>query len=201
MNKKLVILSFIVYAFVTGCASTKVERVQTGQKIDLSGFWNDYDAALVSQEMIRDCLARPWLVEFTARRNRNPVVIVGHVINRSSEHINMQVFIKQLEKELLNAGKVVFVASPDEERDQIRDERQDQQQGNTLPETIKKIGRERGADFMLIGSVNSVSDEVKGKSVLFYQANLELVNLESNEKVWIGQKEIKKYVTKSGFSL
>ena len=113
----------------------------------------------------------------------------------------MQVFIKQLEKELLNSGKVVFVASPDEERDQIRDERQDQQQGNTLPETIKKIGRERGADVMLIGSVNSVSDEVKGKSVLFYQANLELINLESNEKVWIGQKEIKKYVTRSHFSL
>jgi hypothetical protein len=33
--------------------------------------------------------------------------------------------------------------------------------------------------------------------VIFYQINLELVNIESNRKVWIGDKKIKKYVTKS----
>ena len=47
---------------------------------------------------------------------------------------------------------------------------------------------------MLIGSLNSVKDEVKGKSVAYYQANLELVDLETNEKVWIGRKEIKKFI-------
>ncbi|MGB5979745.1 MAG: hypothetical protein WBG62_20175 [Cyclobacteriaceae bacterium] len=28
-----------------------------------------------------------------------------------------------------------------------------------------------------------------------YKVNLELTNLETNEKVWIGDKEIKKYIT------
>ena len=202
MKRKMMglVFSFCFLILASGCAGTKVKRVETNQKIDLSGTWNDYDATLVSQEMIKDCLQKPWLIEFTAKQNRHPVVIVGYVSNRSYEHINTEIFIKNLEKELLNSGKIVFVASPDE-RDQIRAERHDQQQGNTLEETIKKIGRERGADFMLIGSLNSVKDAVKGKSVIFYQANLELVNLESNEKVWIGQKEIKKYVTQGRYAL
>ncbi len=77
--------------FVSGCA-TKVTRVGVDKKIDVSGYWNDYDAKLVSKEMIADCLRRPWLEEFVEKQGRDPVVIVGHVKNRSHEHINTQVF-------------------------------------------------------------------------------------------------------------
>jgi len=183
--------------FLSGCA-TKVKRVSVDKKIDLSGYWNDYDAKLVSEEMIEDCLGRPWLEKFVEKQDRDPVVIVGHVANRSHEHINTQVFTKHLERELLNSGQVVFVASPDE-RDFIREERDDMQQGYTDPETIKAIGRERGADYMILGSLNSVKDEVRNKFVMYYQANLELIDLTTNEKVWIGQKQIKKSVKKGKF--
>lgn len=201
MDHKLKFLVIFVSMLSTiGCASTKVNRVDPSTQIDLSGFWNDYDAMLVSQELIRDALTRPWLERFTAVNKRNPVVIVGPVANRSSEHINTQVITKHLEKELINSGRIVFVASPTE-REDVRDEREDQQKGWTDPATIKQIGKERGADFMLLGSVNSITDEVRGKSALFYQVNLELIDITTNEKVWLGQKEIKKKVQRSKFSL
>ncbi len=184
---------------VIGCSSTKVTRVDVPRPIDLSGNWNDFDAQLVFREMIQDCLEKPWLTNFMKEKQKNPVVIVGRINNRSDEHINSQVFIKELEQELLNSGKVTFVASP-KEREQVREEREDQQTGYTSQESMKKIGRELGADFMLIGSINSVRDEVKGKSVVFYQVNLELVDLETNVKVWIGQHEIKKMVENAKFS-
>ena len=199
-RKKDYLLIIGIFIMVGIGCTTKVTRVDVGKKIDLSGSWNDYDAQLVAEEMVKDCMTNPWLNNFSAAKNRNPLVIVDYVSNRSYEHINSQVFTKFLERELLNSGKVTFVASPTE-RDQIRDERQDQQEGNTLPETIKAIGKERGADFMMIGSINSVKDEVKGKYAVLYQVNLELVDLGSNEKVWIGQKQLKKLVEKSKFSL
>ncbi len=99
---------------------------------------------------------------------------------------------------MLNSGKVVFVASP-EERESIREERDDMQQGYTDPDSMIAIGKERGADLMLLGSLNSVKDEVRNKFVMFYQVNLELIDLTTNEKVWIGQKEIKKSVKKGKF--
>ena len=182
-----------------GCA-TKVTRVETTQKIDISGEWNDYDAMLVSQEMIKNCLQSAWLNSFVEKNKRPPTVIVSDVTNRSDEHINTQVFIKDLEKELTNSGKVIFVVSL-EEREQIRTEREDQQRGYTSNATKKPIGQETGADFMLIGSLNSVKDAVKKKAVVLYQVNLEMIDLTTNEKVWIGQKELKKQIDRPQMSL
>jgi hypothetical protein len=63
------------------------------------------------------------------------------------------------------------------------------------------MGKEIGADFMLIGGINSIIDAAGGTSVRYYQIELELINLESNEKVWIGQHSIKKVVKQSRFGL
>lgn len=183
-----------------GCATTKVERVPREQKIDLSGDWNDYDSMLVAQEMLGDCLSKPWQPTFVGAKNRNPVVIVGHISNRTDEHISTQAFVKNLERQLLNSGKVTFVANPNE-REDLRAEREDQKQGFTDPVTMAAVGKERGADYMLIGSVDSIKDELNKKSVNYYQVNLELIDLSTNEKVWIGQKEIKKLVKRSGISM
>lgn len=202
MTKKILTFSAILFlsAVLAGCATTKVERVEREVPIDLSGHWNDYDAHLVSEEMIKDCLNSRWLGDFVDNKGRNPRVIVGDIYNKSHEHINSDVFTKFLEREVTNSGRVVFVASS-VERGQIRGEREDQMQGYTSPDTIKKHGLEHGADLMLIGSINSVVDELKNKSAVLYQVNLELIDLETNEKKWIGQKELKKKITKSKFSL
>ncbi len=189
----------ILIISVAGCV-TKVERVEVDQKIDLSGKWNDYDAKLVSEEMVEDVLKKPWRGRFIDNQGRIPVVIVGYIDNNTAEHINTGVFTKFLERELLNSGDVTFVASP-VERNQMRAEREDQQQGHTDPATMAAIGRERGADFILIGSIDSADDVLKNKEVKFYQVNLELISLQTNEKVWIGQKQIKKSVTKPRISL
>jgi hypothetical protein len=121
-----------------------------------------------------------------------PSVIVGHVRNRSHEHINVQTFIKNLERALINSGQVQFVASS-EERGQIRNERIDMAE-HASDETMKGPGQEVGADFMLIGGINSILDEIRGKSVMYYQVNLELISLENNVKAWIGEKQIKKLI-------
>lgn len=186
---------------VIGCSSTpKVTRINVDEVVDLSGYWNDSDAQMVAEEMVSDALARPWRDNFIMSDGRNPVVIVGNIYNRTTEHINTQVFTKSLERELLNSGKVGFVASS-EERLQLRAEREDQKAGNTDTATMAAWGREQGADYMVIGSLNATNDEIKGKRVMFYQVNLELLDLATNQKVWIGEKKIKKTVKQRRFSL
>jgi PBP1b-binding outer membrane lipoprotein LpoB len=111
----------------------------------------------------------------------------------SSEHIDTEVFSTDFERELINSGKVKFVAGR-EQRGEIRDERMDQQ-NNASEETMKRFGKEIGADFILLGSVKTITDEIEGKRTIFYQTDFELVNLETNEKSWIGSKEIKKGIS------
>ena len=61
------------------------------------------------------------------------------------------------------------------------------------------MGRELGADFMMIGEMNQIIDSEKGEQVSFYQVDLTLINIETNQKVWIGQKKIKKYIGRSSY--
>jgi hypothetical protein len=184
---------------VAGCSSVRVDRKEVDETIDLSGNWNDSDSRMVSEEMIKDALDRPWLGSYRTSHRRDPVVIVGTVRNRSDEHINTQTFVKDLERALINSGEVEFVASA-EERGEIRDERQDQQ-SNASEATAKEQGQESGADFMLQGSINTISDRVDGKEVRYYQVNLELIDIQSNRKAWIGEKKIKKLVRRNRLGL
>ncbi len=183
---------------LSACGGTSVQRMDAGEVKDVSGRWNDTDSRLVAEEMLRDCLNAPWYNTYTAQ-NKVPTIIVGTVRNRSHEHINAETFVKDMERTLINSGKVDFVASKTE-RDELRDEKADQAD-NASVETRNAIGEESGADVMLIGTINSIVDKEGSKSVVFYQVNLELVNIETNRKLWIGDKKIKKYVTKSATGL
>ena len=190
----------IAMIFAAGCSSTKVKRIEGDQVIDFSGRWNDTDSRMVAKEMIDDSLKGSWLGNFSEKNHRSPVVIVGAIINKSYEHINPELFTKDLERNLIRSGRVKFVASP-QERGQVREERNDQYQGYTSKETRKAIGKETGADFMLMGTINAIKDETKGRYLILYEVNLELIDLETNEKAWIGQKDIRKIVTRSKYSL
>jgi uncharacterized protein (TIGR02722 family) len=190
----LFILALVAIVTLPGC-KTKVKRVGVEEQIDLSGRWNDTDAQLVSAEMIRDIATRPWIEEYTAKHSKKPVVIVGTIRNKSSEHIDTETFTKDLERELINNGRVTFVANT-VERGELRQERKEQQTWSR-EETQKRLAAETGADYMLQGSIKTIIDQEGKKSVKFYQVDLEMVHLETNEKVWMGDKKIKKLVKKS----
>jgi penicillin-binding protein activator len=178
---------------VVGC-NTKVSRVQTDSVIDLSGRWNDADSRLVAEQIVNDCLSQRWLYKWDSQ-NKRPNVIIGKIVNKSHEHINTETYSKDVERALLNSGKVNFVASKTE-REQIRDEKGDQQE-NASAQTAKSLHEETGADLMMIGTLNSIVDQEGSKAVIYYQANMELVEIESHAKVWIGEKKIKKFVERA----
>lgn len=185
--------ALVAVGFISGCAATSVKRVAIDKVIDLSGKWNDTDSRLTAEEMIQDCLSRPWLARARRKSRGNPpTVIVGTIRNRSHEHINTQTFIEDLQRSLINSGDVDFVASRDE-RDEVRDERLDQDT-HASEETRKEHGQETGADFMLKGSINTILDKEGGRSVMLYQVNLKLINMKTNRIAWNGSKKIKKYI-------
>lgn len=193
--KYLFLSLFIISLTITGCGpSQQVSRVAADTQTDLSGRWNDTDARLVAEEMISDAVSKPWLAQFNQNSNEPPVTIVGRVRNETMEHIDTEVITKEMERAFVNTGLVQVVASSDE-REQLRDERQDQQSFASY-ESTSALAEELGADFMLIGNISSILDEsLSGRdAAIFYTVNLELVEVETNRKVWIGNKKIKKII-------
>ncbi|MGA6826237.1 penicillin-binding protein activator LpoB [Nitrospira sp. NS4] len=184
-----------VWLAVSGCGhETTITRVDAGVVTDLSGRWNDTDSRMVAETMVKEALAYPWLGNFTQGKQRQPVVVVGTILNSSHEHISIQTFVTDLERELTNSQKVTFVAGKGE-REELRTERKEQAM-YAREDTQKSPGKEIGADYMMKGTISTILDEADGTKAVFYQIDLQMVDLESNAKVWYGQKKIKKVIEK-----
>jgi uncharacterized protein (TIGR02722 family) len=176
----------------TSC-SHKVTRIDPAEQVDLSGRWNNTDSRLVAEDITKTILGANWLSDHMAAKNgQKPVVIVGFVANKSHEHIEAETFVKDVENSFVTTQRVRLVQGG-KKREELRAEKADQQTNSTIS-SMKKFGLEQGADFILQGSINSIVDSHKRKKVVYYQVNLELTNIETNEVTWIGEKKIAKYV-------
>ncbi|WP_105013510.1 penicillin-binding protein activator LpoB [Salinibacter sp. 10B] len=204
MLGSLRISSFLLFAlclFVACGPSRTTTRVSPDQQTDLSGRWNETDAKMVVDEMIGGMLESAWLQRWNQEHDDRPTLIIGPIRNKTMQHIDEEIFIKDIERNLVNSGKVRFVAAADE-REALRAEREDQQTHATM-ESAAQMAQEVGADYMVYGTISSnVQENLEGdKSSLFYTVNLELLNIESNVKAWLNEKEIKKIVERSKASL
>ncbi len=177
------------------CQKTRdIERVDPSDQTEFQAKFNEVDAREISAALITDCLARPWLPSWEATHQKNPVIIVGDLANNTSDYIDTNLVTKAFERDLLNSGRVAIVASS-RERPQIRDERRDQQDWSR-PETVKRMAYELGADMILIGWIGEVRQDSRDsrRQSRYFEISLELIDVESNQKLWIGTHAIKKLV-------
>ena len=187
------ILAAVLGLSLTNCGSPKVTRVSETSVTDLSGRWNETDSRLTAEEITAELMEHAWYSTYAAENaGKKPVIIVGMITNKSHEHIPAETFSKDIEKAIINSGRMKLVQAGNM-REEIRAERADQQ-NFASQSTMKKFGLENGADFMLQGTIISIVDSNKKEKTIYYQIDLELTNIQTNDKVWIGDKKIKKYL-------
>ncbi|MEN8376832.1 MAG: penicillin-binding protein activator LpoB [Gemmatimonadota bacterium] len=176
-----------------GCARKSVTRIEPTAVTDLSGRWNDTDSRLVANALIEQSMSHRWAEDYSAANGGDaPTVLVGSFRNRSAEHIPVETFVNDLERALIGSGAVRLVASGTE-RAEVREERDDQQD-NARSDTRARLAQELGANYMLLGEIQSIEDTEGGESVVYYQVDATLVDVESNVRIWAGQHEIKKLI-------
>jgi uncharacterized protein (TIGR02722 family) len=192
-NVLLAFAALVAVSVISVSCAHKVTRIDPNEQVDLSGRWNNTDSRLVAEEMTETIINNKWVGDhLEAHKGQKPVVIVGFVTNKSHEHIEAETFVKDVEQSFIKTGRVRLVQGG-KKREELRAEKADQQT-NSSTSSMKKFGMEQGADYILQGSINSIVDSQKRQKVVYYQVNLELTNIETNEVVWIGDKKIAKYV-------
>lgn len=176
-----------------GGPSRTVTRESPDKMRDLSGKWNDTDARLTSEALIKDAFSRPWLTNFKAQQDRSPVVRVRRIVNKTDEHIDPQVFVKNIERAMVNSGEVQVLAQTGSELGSVNAE-EDYAISGRVGSNAPSVGNQKGADFVLVGRVASVVDRWEGRQTKFYKTTFELIDATTGQKVWIGDHEIKKFI-------
>ncbi len=192
-----ILMAFAVIALIAGCGGREVTRTDPDTVTDLSGYWNETDAHMVADTLIAQCLNGRWLTDFSSgisrgERQPTPVIVVGGIYNESSEHINTDIFMNSIEQAFLESGEIQ-IAAGGASRGEIRSEREDQIIFAS-PATAAAFGHEIGADFVMTGSIGSIADEEGNTRSIYYQISLELIDVETALKSWIGSLEIKKMI-------
>ncbi len=202
------ILFLLLALTATACSNKHVTRVDPDTITDLSGAWNDTDSRLVANALIEQSVTGPWLERFYNNNGGDaPAVIVGEFRNRTTEHIETTVFVRDVEFAYINSGLVTVVASA-AERGEVRGERDDQQEF-ARADTRARLGQELGANYIMQGDLTSIQDEEettrfgakRQEKIVFYQVDARLIDLQTNAVVWAGQHEIKKYIERQPFGL
>ena len=191
----VVVVATLAAVLLAGCGGTKVENVDPTTEGYISGRWNDSDARAVADQLIPQCLEGAWLPEFRGQQGElRPRILVADIENNTSEHINKDVFMNELQRVLINSAVVRFVADEairDDLMHEVEWQREMAKDGGVSDDVDRGVS---GADFVLLGTISSVVDQADKKAIVYYKVDLSLTDLRNWEKVWIGTAERKHLV-------
>lgn len=199
LSSKLASLSLgAALVLAAGCNSTPssgpVYREDPNRDSTLSTRFGMSDARITAKQLIDDCLARQingrnWTDAYRSEKGRPPIIAVGEIVNKTDSRIQTQQVTRRVEEELLNSGRVRVIAERDL-REQLRIERTDTK--FTDPAFVKKVQAEHAADYILTGEILYAFETDGSRERADYQVAMQLIDIETLEKVWIKSAEVAK---------
>lgn len=184
----------LLLCLALGCASSSGGGSGSGPPPLETGEWNDVDADLVARGIIEEALKSRFVEEWQqSHADKKPTLRLYPIRNRTTAYINHRFFTKQLEQALVRAGKLTVVAAAEErarssdgELEDVREQADDQAQGR----------RDADVDLVLNGWILSQEEQDAAVTVRSYLTSVEIVDVATEKKVWIGQKRIRKQIAR-----
>ncbi len=182
---------------LSACATPDAGKPVTYQDVNSTGVVagvgvESQDVTAVTDAMVKDILATPEVV----KRSQAARVILdaAYFENESSQRINKNLLVDRLRINLQRAaqGKLQFVSR--ESADMVAQERDMKRQGTTDAGTLKQAKATAGADYRLIGRINSLDarSAQSGSVERYTQITFELIDLETSLSIWSNLYEFKK---------
>ena len=188
----------VILAFAVGCvgprAFTKGSYEDPTEIALLDDRFSENDMQLIAKKMIASMAA-----DSISGNNGAPVVMIGKMRNRTSEHIDMKMLSNKVRTQLIQSGKFRFADV--ESRKEIAEEYEYQQSGYVDPNQAKGPGSQTGAEYLLTGTLTANVQEVGKDKLIYYKATFKLTNLLTSEIVWTDEKEIRKAFRKRHIGL
>jgi hypothetical protein len=96
-----------------------------------------------------------------------------------------------MQDELINSGKVIFIANDSSTREAV-DAEVARQETHTKDSERAEAGQQSGMQYIFQGDISSKTEQDDDVKYVNYQANFKLVNLKTTQIEWSGQHRLRK---------
>ncbi|MBA2404739.1 MAG: hypothetical protein H0V66_08200 [Bdellovibrionales bacterium] len=197
MKFLIAILSLSLLA--ASCGSFKAKRVDANESdekgLGITDNWMSADTTQAIADIIKQIKAHPGYAKMKAR-HQTPKIFIAEVQNQTSEAYFP---IGDLNDELLNelslSGEYELVDN--QAREKILNEITYQNDGMVDPATVKKIGKQTGADVMIFGNVYMKPEKREGKTIKEYSVNMRMTDIERATELLRTRTKVFKYSEKN----
>ena len=189
MKPGICITVAVALAFAVSCAGPRAFTKGTYEDPKtialLDDQFNENDMQLIAKKMIESMAGSN-----IAGSNGAPVVMIGKMRNRTSEHIDMTMLSNKVRTQLVQSGRFRFADV--QNRGDIAEEYEYQQSGYVDPDQARGPGGQTGAEYLLTGTLTANVQQVGKNKLIYYKATFQLTNLLTSEIAWTDEKEIRK---------
>ena len=187
---------------VTSCGSFKAKRVDANESdekgLAITDNWMSADTTQAVTDILKQMKAHPGFSKMKARHG-TPKVFIAEVQNQTSEAYFP---IGDLNDEILNELSLTgeFELVDQAAREKILGEITYQNDGMVDPATVKKIGKQTGADVMIFGNVYMKPEKRDGKTIKEYSVNIRMTDIEKATELLRTRTKVFKYSEKNASS-
>ncbi len=184
------ISTLIVAALLaTGCATTTPTvgggDVSYGDSKAVETVSNEFgstDLQMIAESMARSLMQHPTMA------NR-PLIVVSEVKNKTSEYVDTRNITNTIKTQLMKGG--IKFATDNSTMDAQTEELMKQNQTG-LYKKKAKLGKMKGAEYLLTGEITSIVKKNSSTKDVYYKFTLMLKNIEDGVDEWQDEKEIRK---------
>jgi hypothetical protein len=196
---KLLIAVLSLTLLASSCGSFNAKRVDANESdekgLAISDNWMSADTTQAVTDIVKQIKAHPGFGKMKAR-HQTPKIFIAEVQNQTSEAYFP---IGDLNDELLNelslSGEYELVDQA--AREKILGEITYQNDGMVDPATVKKIGKQTGADVMIFGNVYMKPEKRDGKTIKEYSVNMRMTDIERATELLRTRTKVFKYSEKN----
>lgn len=179
----------VAVAFVSGCASTGVQRTSLDRDRPLTERFDPDDARKTVEYMVDSMLQFGPVVEITSAGR--PVLDIAPMQNRTREHIDTRALTTSIRTKLLRTGQFRFKDRASSATD-IEIMNEEAELGLVDRQKAVRAGSQSATELYLSGEIMDMRTQVGRRIDQYYYIMMTLKDLSSGEIIWTDEQEIRK---------
>ena len=196
MKTSLMFVAITLSILLTSCSSFKAERVDAAKgdekALAITDKWVLKDTEMAIKDILEQIQKHKGFQRYLGDTKKKPKIFIMEIQNETSEPYFP---IADMNDELLNefSASGEYTIIDNQGRDKILKEVKYQAEGMVDSSQMIQIGKQTGADLIILGAVRMNPETRDGKTLKQYTVNLRMTNLKTSEEVLRVRSKAQKY--------